>query len=1086
MLSEDTIRQINLVPLTQVMEHLGYSILRKTKKAAFYLCPFHSETDASFKVDLPGCAKDGGLPGFHCFACGNDHPQSNGRGAMMLYAALTGLDLNHGDDFKRVVTELAKLGQITVEGDNKNGFFHRARQAEQPVDEIQYSFKEGFTRNELRALGCSIVQRFIPDFSAGEPTEEAVMGVDGQPMMRCAWGEEFLPQMLTERFNLRAVEQYITEQRGGKSYVVKSTDTYPVFAFVYQDEKGWWSRKYEPLFRPEVGKDGKVGPNYKFTWWYEGGRKRDLELSRRIYGDNDVMEALATGKVATCCEKHPVVEVKVRMGKEVQTMKKFKRLVLCSGPRDAINVYFHSDAHVCWPHSEAVAVTRKQVDQLRKVAEEVIVLYDIDRTGIEQANRLTLDCLELKTLYLPSELMRHMSQRTGKPCKDAEEYFNVYPDILKESKRTQGINEHFASLLKSAKEKMFWKAVNHRHRNEWGEEEQVYKYTLLVDRMCQFLAASGMHRYRKDDTTRFVYVSEGCKVDIIPDRDVETKAKEVMKSYLNNSLYYGDEGLLNAISTSRGLNAKTLSEIPMTDINFRSYGEDFDYFFFGNTAVRVTADEVRSVPYAQMPYMVNRKAILDEVHYGYEDMSRYFVIKPNPMMESIRKQYRAETYHLTGEELLRKKRAFRQYEATHRYILQWNTPLEKCPPLIQCIYDMSRIYWRKEEMGCELNPEERQFQDMHFVNKILGLGYMLSRYRTDTRQQMVMVTDYSVAQEGKASGRNGKSMFTFLLDLVRRNMYVSGKDYRKNPGDMAKNFCDFQLTVQSAVIIDDLDAGVDAESFYNNTSRLSVRNLYENTVRLSPEETPKMIISMNSPFDLASPSTYGRTWPIFLSDYYHEDGLSTDEERRTPETKFGYHITKGCSDEESRLNVNLMLYCLQLYFGYIKENKDVMRPPIGEEASMRLAYKDIPDKRFVEWANGFFRNPWHFGRPIALREMVLSLHDHIGVRITRSEVSSKLAKFKDNMKRYCAHMHISINPDEVYSGKEDRRKGVVRRLAWETVWGEDGYPVEPRSRTRTTVGGSSDCWYFYRYGDEPKSSKEVLTAPDEDEELKYN
>ena len=62
----------------------------------------------------------------------------------------------------------------------------------------------------------------------------------------------------------------------------------------------------------------------------------------------------------------------------------------------------------------------------------------------------------------------------------------------------------------------------------------------------------------------------------------------------------------------------------------------------------------------------------------------------------------------------------------------------------------------------------------------------------------------------------------------------------------------------------------------------------------------------------------------------------------------------------------------------------------------------------------------------------------------------------------------------------------MRRLAWATVWGEEGYPVEPRSRTRTTVGGSSDCWYFYRYGDEPKTSKEVLTAPNEDEELKYN
>ena len=127
---------------------------------------------------------------------------------------------------------------------------------------------------------------------------------------------------------------------------------------------------------------------------------------------------------------------------------------------------------------------------------------------------------------------------------------------------------------------------------------------------------------------------------------------------------------------------------------------------------------------------------------------------------------------------------------------------------------------------------------------------------------------------------------------------------------MSQNFQNFQLTVHSSVIIDDLSAGIDAESFYNFTSRLSSRNLYENVVRIAAEESPKIMMTMNQPFNLQHSSTLGRVWPVFVSDYYHEEDLSGEEDKRTPETKFGYHITKSCSEQEKLLNINLMLYCL--------------------------------------------------------------------------------------------------------------------------------------------------------------------------------
>ncbi|MGN0311028.1 MAG: hypothetical protein ACI4C3_10675 [Bacteroides sp.] len=1084
--SQETINQLNAVPLTDVMEHFGYPIVRRTSNAAFYLCPFHNEENASFKVDLAPMHRqqqgDVQLCGYYCYACSDENAQSKGYGALMLIAALRGLDLHIPADMDRAANELAKIGNLSINGDPKNGFFHRASLSDFPSKEIILRKKDEFSRMELRSLGCEVTQMFRRDYSRPD-CEQSVTDCNRLPMYCYAWGNNFDAETLHRQFNLWALDGFTTEERNGKSYDVKSTDTYPIFAFIYQDEQGWWAKKYEPLFRSSVDMEtGEVSPNYKFTWWYEGARRRDEEMGRRMYGDSDVMDALRGEPVKTSDDEHPICFVKERRGEAMTTVTKFKRIILCSGPRDGLNIYFHSDAHVCWPHSEGSNIPSETIRRLREIAGEVIVLYDIDRTGRERADKLTLEHLELKTVYLPENLSSMRSSRTGKPCKDVSEYFNYYPFVLREDRKQTDINLHFRSLLKSAKEKLFWRAIPHRRKNEFGEEVIFYRYELLIDRMCQFLAAKGLHRYKKGDVTRFVYISEGSKVDIIPDKEVETKAKELMKSYLNESLRYGDEGLLNAISTARGLNPKTLSEIPLIDLNFQAWGEGFDYFYFANCAVRVTADDIRRVPYTQMTYPVNRAAILENTSFERGDISRYFTIRLNPQMEELRKHYREEVYRLTGDELRRKQQQFREYERLYKYLLVRNKPISEWPPLLHTIYNMSRTFWKKEEAGYPLTEQEVQFQDAHFINKVLGLGYMLSRYRSDTRQQMVMVTDYSVAEEGKASGRNGKTLFAGLLNLVRINKTIPGKDYRKDPGSMAKNFSNFKLTVHSAILIDDLNANVDADSFYNNTSSLSVRNLYEDTVQIAPEETPKMILTMNNPFNLMEASTYGRTWPIFLSDYYHEETVTGDVERRTPETEFGYDILKSCPDGERTANINFLLYCLQCYLQFIRIDKGVMRPPIDDAANMRLAYQEVRDKQMVLWANRFFGNEWHIGRPVSVREMILDYYDFAGIRVTRNEISARMTRFKEELRKYCVIRRFSINPDVVYTSNEDRRKGVVRRVTWVTEFGEDGYPLEPRVRRRGGVGkGNPDCWYFYRWGSEPKENGEVLDAPTEQE-----
>lgn len=1109
---QDIIDKINQVSLDRVMEYFGYESSYRTDKEIFYTCPFHAEKNASFKVDrFPNHKQKEGslsLAGFYCYGCSEHNPRSKGYGAIMLWAALENIDLGQDGNLQLVVNKLAKMENLVVDGDFKNGFFHRAKLHPTPSSEIVLQKRDTFTHLELRSLGCKVTQVFKRNYNK-QGEENAVLSSNGKAIYKYSWnpayyrstseGAPFDSSELIERFNLYPLDRFITEQRDGKSYEVKSTDTYPIFAFCYEDAQGWWVKKYEPYFR--AAKEGD--PNYKFTYFYQSGKRREGDLAQKMYGDSDVMRALKGDPVETRDPSHPVVQVKELHGNDAVTVTKFKRLVICSGPRDGINVYYHSDAHVCWPHSEGVSIPAKTIVKLRKMANEIIILFDNDKTGIERANKLSLSFLELKTLYLPKDLETQISSRTGKPCKDAEEYFNYYPVVLKQKKKSLNINEHFHALLQSAREKKFWKEKYTERKSELGGKLPEYKYELQIDPMCSFLAAKGLQRYKKDDITKYVYVSDDNKVEIIPDKDIETKAKEIMKNALREeeASFYHTRGLMNTISTARGLNAKTLSEIPMTDLNFNAWGESFDYFYFGNTSVKVTADEIKAVPYGQIPYQVNRKAVLESVRFSYVDMERYFTIDVNPELSKERTRHEQTMYDLRKQlaaavgdyklcnaltkQIKEHTSEWKAYEKMYKYRVLWHTPIEQCPPLLQAIYDMSRIFWRKEEAGVVITPVERQMQDAHFINKILALGYMLSRFRTDTRQQMVMVTDYSVSEEGRPSGRNGKTMFAMLLDLVRHNLDpIPGKDFRKDQGAMSQNFQNFQLTVHSSVIIDDLSAGIDAESFYNFTSRLSSRNLYENVVRIAAEESPKIMMTMNQPFNLQHSSTLGRVWPVFVSDYYHEEDLSGEEEKRTPETKFGYHITKSCSEQEKLLNVNLMLYCLQCYFRFIKVDKGVMRPPLGEDASRRLVYQAFKENAmFMDWANMYFANPWHFERPISLREMARSYYEFIQEKsLNRKEIGNdKIAKLKSEVMKYCSILGYVVNPSICFRSDTDIKNNSLRVRAWVTVCDVEGNPVSPRRRELEQCS----VMYVYRRGSVPKTSKEVFDAPAEDEELKY-
>lgn len=1079
MISEKTIDKLNALPLEEVMCNNGYPVAARTAKGIFYRCPFHEEKNGSFCVSrFP--VKGEQYAAFNCFVCGKDN-NSKGVGAIMLQQKL--LEKNgEKSGFIDAVNRLAKDFNLIIEGDWKNSSFHRSRKVE-PQDQVSFQIREGgFTDAELRALGCRVQQVMLEDNE--EEKEVALRDEEGKPLCRYSFNPRYYRDKgaapfdstrLTKMFHLYPLQGYTTPSKPDadgvlNSYEISSTESYPLFLFRYEDEQGWWARKYEPYFRTAEDKKGKLQPNYKFTWWYEGGAKLK-KIHRELYGDADVMKALRTGTVeVTDGNSHPAIEIERKNGGKKTMVKVFSRIVICSGPRDAINVYFHSDAHVVYPHSESTEISKETIDRLFSIAANVYVLYDIDRTGIREMNRLAMKYVNLRVVYLPDDLAMQYNPRSGKACKDAEEFFNFYPAVMRSNERLQrlSVNRYFDDLLKTARRMRFWDVQYQSKKDEDEERFLVKKYTLNFDNMAQFLSANGFFRYTDEsDTTKFVHIRNNI-VDVVEENQALSEAKDIMKEFLIYNSQYWDEDLSNAISTQKRIGRDTMSGIKSVKLNFMSWGKDFEYFFFRNCAVRVTPDEIVPVDYIDLPFHVNRKAILDADFHPRK--SSLFQITENPEYQArlrLNGQRMADKTLSESEKQLETSE-FIAFKRLYRFLLHFPTKMEEMPICIQWLYDTSRIHWRKEAMGMQLTPEEKQRQDMHFVCKIALMGYMLSRYRTGTMQKMGVVTEYSVVDEGKNCGGTGKSFFRSFFEMVRKVCWIDGKAM-KTKENMARNFDKFHYTVDSMCLIDDLHETIAGGDFYNITENITVKTLYKDEMTLPRESTPKIFATMNKfSFDLSEPSTMRRLFIAMQSDYYHDGNISGSVQEYTPQTKFGKDIFKDATDEEKDDAVWMMLQSCQFYLGL----QESMIPPMAREGQMRILYSAIKDQRFIDWANRFFASEWHWNHPISITEIIINWLEYIGEEITKTSIKAARNETLDKIQAYCYNMQYVMNPAVVY--RTDKGSKYPRHNAWEREFLDNQmqYPERVKKHTR--------CCFFYRLGDEPKDADEILPCPETD------
>ena len=1161
MFSEENFKILNSLPLVEVMRGWGHTPKHNAGKAALFLCPWHDDHRPSLTVDKE--IKDGATDlGFYCGPCGR-----HGYGALQLAAQLDGMKPGKvpDEDVERLLNELATRCDVELqpESDSKPGRdplrkhvigWDEFKATEPQYDYLQdkeAAFEPGtWTEEALRALGLKVelatekakkaeLDEYLSiskDDTAAAKVGDMVTEFDpdsGLPLYRCSLGTGFYRgakkaekhtiedwgKMLEQQFGVKPISRFLQRRRkedtGGVIVLdVRATKNYPIFIFEYS----WGIKKYEP--KDIYGKN-------KWTWY---NMADEADLYHQWYADRSLDEYLRDGVVPENDPRHPFAKAKDDDDEQKDKKKappKFKRIVICSGPRDAIAVWSHTDAHVMWLHSEQAGFDRKGgnvrpnrwLRSLLKKLQGIVadgglyVCYDEDATGLASSQAIALNNPQVRWLRLPKELgqivtfrrsdVQTADKKKPKPLKDVTDLvtrFQDVEDLMPADLQHDDPVEWFDNALYDTPTCQFWQWESERKEKD-GSSRARYKFDLRNTPV--FLRARGLVRRvmqgEKNAFSRFFLLgNDNTYTEWFPGEKGSNKlvaqARDMMAEWLRAHREFNDEkGALSRAIYSAKLETSILETVEQADFDEHSYGEDFDYFFFENTAVRVTSERIDVQPYNQLHWWTNRDAIMDG---SFQSLPQLWHVVVNPLYEPERiKHEEIMAAAKTPEERAQENMRWDGWQQLWHYLLKTDKPIEEMPMHFQFLHNTSRIFWEKEQTG-ELTKTEKQVQDMYLIAMLHAIGSLLVRHRSANRQQFVHITDNGTRREDLASGGTGKTAIMELLSLVRRVLQIDGKALEGSNIILEQELGKVIPGLHNIVALDELPAGFSPKKMYNLPLSVTSRGMYRESVVLRGDDLPKFVIASNEQIDLSSDSTSRRTYQLLVSDWYHPRSMDGSRPAHTPADDFrkDYGIKEVARNlppallNEAR---NLLLGCAQLFFQLPDET---LIPPKDSRAMLRQALAASKDEQFTRWISGYLADKRHLGIPIAQRELAISLLDYCGITVGEKTMKGAYKRIRDNMEEYLRTSIYVVNPHVVLLKPTDRDNGSRQCPAWQYPKGPDGFSIaldEKGNRLPRERKQSKTTYYFYKKSKIPRNFYDpahigdpdyVQPAPDTDPE----
>lgn len=810
-------------------------------------------------------------------------------------------------------------------------------------------------------------------------------------------GWQITPERCAE-FGLKPLDAYITPRnKNGKSFRISANENYPMYYYDYgtrgkEDGEQAWGKIYQPL--------GDL------RFMYYGNKVENF-----IFGDLEFIDEYQKAK-ANPDYKKKTVEIDEE-GNPVEKEQKWEHLVICSGPSDALNVRNasseRSDYHVCWLNSETAELTEYEFSILQRLAKNIYILYDIDETGIANMYRIALRYLDIKIILLPSELSR-FKDRKGKPCKDAKDFFTHF-----RRPENQNPRRLFDDLVKLAGSLRFW---------DEKYTKQGRSYDINNEQLYAFLRASGYFRIASDSEKKgytFCKVEDNV-VTLIDEDAISAHCSGYLLEYIKTHPKYYNQTLANTVHRSNQVRLSSLERLAVIEPNFRSWDENADHFFFRNGIYRVSKAGIEPVKASECPCMVYADKILD---FDFMPMERnsgkmpFFDIEYTDTYKELLSQLNAAP--LASPEYAFVKKEIDTLPDTEKYRVIYH---RRGFSFMEYIFNTGKTYWRKAEVGMPLTEEEEKEQNLHFINKVMALGYLLAKHKAAGQPYAVFCMEMEQSEEGTHLGGTGKSLFASSLEAVRKQLFIDGQNMDPKKGDFMLQGVERGIT--DSIFIDDLNRNVDLHKFMPMiTGKMVVNPKYVAAFTIDFKDSPKVIFTSNHAINGFDASLRRRTWFCAFSDYYHADDLQRGLKERSPYLEFGKNLISDYTPDEMNQFYNFLFNCLSIW----QKLHTRIQPPM-KAIEKRMLQRALSDE-FIFWAEEYFTDD----KLNTLVDKNQTFEDYKATLNPKIAQMIKMKTFKQKLIQYCTYREWKFNPDHLKTTQSDLDRNDIHKK----VNGQDVY-----------------------------------------------
>lgn len=296
----------------------------------------------------------------------------------------------------------------------------------------------------------------------------------------------------------------------------------------------------------------------------------------------------------------------------------------------------------------------------------------------------------------------------------------------------------------------------------------------------------------------------------------------------------------------------------------------------------------------------------------------------------------------------------------------------------QKLVDENKCVWKSHitQRDFNLNENFEAGEFAKFINNISRqnskritavkslIGYLLHRHNGSHMGQAGVLYDEKPTDVSNPQGGTGKGLFAQAIGNMREMASIDGKHLKD---DDKFRFQSVEVTSQ-VVVIDDLNKDVPFEIFFSClTDGFTIEKKNKDSIKISPEDSPKMLFTMNAIIAGNGSSHRRRMFVVEFSDHYSSKIKRGHESPIEDEHGILFDRLKWSSNHWDSFTA-YMLNCVQLYlnkglqpYELINVSKNLLIQSVGEDFEKWTISKDFQLNIYYKTKHLFeeFRNTFY-------------------------------------------------------------------------------------------------------------------------------